>query len=112
MTTSLARWATKFSGAELKEDYFDNKFSMVRQWMQQHHPGKEFYVPHFRYWTGYPFDPKTVKDTKSVTGFISAFARAAKKYNINWCFYDYNSGSGIRYPNGEKALLLKALGVG
>jgi len=79
--------------------------------MKQYHPERELYISHFRYWTGYPFDPKTVKDVKSVTNFISSFASAAKKNNISWNFYDYNSGSSIRNPNGEKAMILDALNL-
>jgi hypothetical protein len=111
MITDLGRWAVPFSNTKLEKTYFDNKFKMVSQWMKQNHPELEFYVPHFRYWTGYPFDPETIKDKKSVNNFITSFARAARKNKINWCFYDYNSGSGIRYPNGKKAMILDALNL-
>lgn len=109
MTTELGRWALKFSNTRIEPGYFDDKFKKVSRWMQRNHPKLEIYVPHFRYWTGYPFNPKTVKDKKSVNRFIMSFAKAAKKYKVNWCFYDYNSGSGIRYPNGQKALIFEAL---
>lgn len=109
MVTDLGRWALKFSNTKIEKNYFDNKFKKANQWMKQNHPKLEIYIPHFRYWTGYPFDPNSVKDQKSVNNFISSFAEAAKKHKINWCFYDYNSGSGIRYPNGNKAFILEAL---
>jgi hypothetical protein len=111
MITDLGRWAIPFSNTKIEQDYFANKFKWARQQMKQYHPKRELYISHFRYWTGYPFDPKTVKDAKSVNYFISSFASAAKKNNINWCFYDYNSGSGIRNPNGEKAMILDALNL-
>jgi hypothetical protein len=111
MITDLGRWAIPFSNTKIEQDYFDTKFKWARQQMTQYHPKRELYISHFRYWTGYPFDPKTVKDAKSVNYFISSFASAAKKNNINWCFYDYNSGSGIRNPNGEKAMILDALNL-
>lgn len=109
MVTDLGKWALPFSNAKLEQDYFDNKFAEASRWMNQNHPELEFYVSHFRYWTGYPFDPQTVKDKKSLNSFMSSFAKATKKHKIAFCIYDYNSGSGIRYPNGGKALILDAL---
>lgn len=109
MTTDLGRWAIPFSNTKIEHNYFEKKFEVASQQMKRYHPGRELYISHFRYWTGYPFDPKTVQDVKSVNDFISSFASAAKKNSISWCFYDYNSGSGIRNPNGEKAMILDAL---
>ena len=108
-TTDLSKWAIKFSGAGLRKDYFETKFKTVKKWMTENHPDLEFYVPYWRYWTGYPFDPATIKDKHSVQNFINAFVNAAKKNNITWCFYDYNSGSSIRYESGEESFLLKTM---
>lgn len=109
MVTDLGKWAIPFSNTKLEENYFDRKFEKASRWRNENHPKGQFYVSHFRYWTGYPFDPQTVNDKKSFTYFIRSFAKAAKKHKIDFCIYDYNSGSGIRYPNGEKALILEAL---
>jgi hypothetical protein len=111
MVTDLGKWAIPFSNTKIEKNYFDSKFKLVSQQVKQNHPKRELYISHFRYWTGYPFDPKTVTDAKSVNNFISTFLLATKKNNINWCFYDYNSGSGIRKPNGEKSMILDALNL-
>lgn len=111
MITDLGRWAIRFSDVKLEKNYFDHKFKIAASWMKQYYPELELYVSHFRYWTGYPYDAKTVEDKESVKKFITSFARAAKKYNIKWCLYDYNSGSGIRYPEGKRSLILDALNL-
>jgi hypothetical protein len=109
MVTDLGKWALPFSNTKLEENYFDKQFDKGSRWMNQNNPKGQLYVSHFRYWTGYPFDPQTVKDKKSFNHFMRSFAKAVKKHKIDFCIYDYNSGSGIRYPNGEKALILEAL---
>jgi hypothetical protein len=103
------KWAIGYSNIKLDEAYLDAKFQKVNRWMKENHPNREFYISHWRYVTGYPFDPATVKDETSIRNFGQAFSKTTKKYQINWSIYDYNSGSCIRYPNGDKALILEAL---
>lgn len=103
------KWAVKFSNVRLNEKYLDAKFRKVNEWMKRNQPGREFYLSHWRYVTGWPFAPESVKDERSIRNFGKAFSRTTRRNKINWSIYDYNSGSPIRYPNGEEALILKAL---
>ena len=64
MITELGRWAIPFSNTKIEQNYFDKKFEEASQQMRQFHIERELYISHFRYWTGYPFDPKTVKRCK------------------------------------------------
>jgi hypothetical protein len=109
LATDLGKWAVKFAGAELRKDHFETKFKAVKKWMNENHPNLELYIPYWRYWTGYPFNPATIEDKQSVQSFIRSFITAAKENDFSWCFYDYNSGSQIRYPSGEESFILKAM---
>lgn len=102
-------WARKYSNTVINASYLDAKFRRIRNWMASHHPGVEFYISHWRYFTGYPYNPATTVDENSIRNFGAAFSATTSKYQISWCIYDYNSGSCIRYPNGHKALILESL---
>jgi hypothetical protein len=103
------KWVSKYAGIKLNKRYIDTKLKKIKKWKNNHYPNLEFYISNWRYWSGFPFDPHTLKDAKSISNFGKAFTKSAKKHQIGWCIYDYNSGSCIRYPNGEKALILKAM---
>lgn len=104
-------WIASHSGKILDEYYLDTKFKKVNDWMEENHPGKEFYIWHWRYVTGYPFIPASIKDEASIRNFGKAFRNTTMKNKVNWCVYDYNSGSCIRYTDGKRAHILEALGL-
>lgn len=119
-TTILEKdhWAQEFSNVTLDENYIDAYFEKASIWLKTQNPALEFYIPAWGYYTGYPFEPKSVEDSQSIVNYSQVFYNACKKYDFGFAIYDYNSGMPIHYTNnegspknnnGEPSILLQAI---
>lgn len=111
-------WAQEFSNVTLNKNYIDTYFEKATNWLKTQNPSVEFYIPVWGYYTGYPFEPKSVEDSQSIIHYSQAFSNTCKKYGFGFAIYDYNSGMPIHYTNnegspknnnGEASILLQAL---
>lgn len=98
-------WLLPYSGKELSEDVVANDFQKILVWRKSLPVAIEIYLPTWGYYTGWPFNPKSVEDEQSIINYGRTMGNTCDKYNIGWAIYDYNSGMPIRIGDKPSILL-------
>ena len=65
----------------------------------------EKYLLDWGYYTGYPYDPTTTRDSLSIKNFAHAMASVIDTSHLSFSIYDYNSGMAVNLNDAPSFLL-------